>query len=315
MKGPKTGPPGGTTFDPKRVHFWIPSEIYLLCARVQNWALSILNLVPPWGLVWRPIQILSWGALLESGPTNISVTHHSNYELATSLEQGRPPPCLQKVCWFQVLKTNPLDMARCCSSSDRKISKCGNTFPVHCQILKGAKVQLFQGRKQNLYSFFFTLLIDCVLWSKRRASGGFCVETDVVQTSRAAGRWSPRRFNARSTYCELDIGLCEVDVFFYIGIAQLKKVHGWTSNGTFKEAPDSTCWKWIRLKSKVVPPGGRVWFLTFIVAYLLRLLFQIEDDLTATAAAGILNCKRPAFLRFEIQKRVPSLSYCFAPIS
>ena len=51
MKGPKTGPPGGTTFDPKRVHFWVPSEIYLLCARVQNWALSILNLVPPWELV------------------------------------------------------------------------------------------------------------------------------------------------------------------------------------------------------------------------------------------------------------------------
>ena len=51
MKGPKTGPPGGTTFDPKRVHFWVPSEIYLLCARVQNWALTILNLVPPWGLV------------------------------------------------------------------------------------------------------------------------------------------------------------------------------------------------------------------------------------------------------------------------
>ena len=39
----------------------------------------------------------------------------------------------------------------------RKISKYGNTFPVHCQILKGAKVQLFQGRKQNLNSFLFTL--------------------------------------------------------------------------------------------------------------------------------------------------------------
>ena len=51
MKGPKTCLPGGTTFDPKRVHFWVPSEMYLLCARVQNWALSILNLVPPWGLV------------------------------------------------------------------------------------------------------------------------------------------------------------------------------------------------------------------------------------------------------------------------
>ena len=35
--------------------------------------------------------------------------------------------CLQKVCWFQVLKTNPLDIARSCSLSDRKISKCGNT--------------------------------------------------------------------------------------------------------------------------------------------------------------------------------------------
>ena len=51
MKGPKTGLPGGTTFDPNRDHFWAPSEIYLLCARDQNWALSILNLVPPWGLV------------------------------------------------------------------------------------------------------------------------------------------------------------------------------------------------------------------------------------------------------------------------
>ena len=36
MKGPKTGLPGGTTFDPKRVHFWVPSEIYLLCARVRK---------------------------------------------------------------------------------------------------------------------------------------------------------------------------------------------------------------------------------------------------------------------------------------
>ena len=54
MKGPKTGPLGGTTFDPKRVHFWVPSEIYLLCARVQNWALSILNPVPPWGACLTP---------------------------------------------------------------------------------------------------------------------------------------------------------------------------------------------------------------------------------------------------------------------
>ena len=51
IKRPKTDPPGGTTFDPKRVHFWTPFEIHLLCARVQNWALDILSPVPPWGPV------------------------------------------------------------------------------------------------------------------------------------------------------------------------------------------------------------------------------------------------------------------------
>ena len=34
MKGPKADPPGGTTFDPKGVHFWAPSEVHLLRARV-----------------------------------------------------------------------------------------------------------------------------------------------------------------------------------------------------------------------------------------------------------------------------------------
>jgi hypothetical protein len=51
IKGPKTDPPGGTTFDSKRVHFWTPFEIHLLSARVQNWALNILNPVPPGGPV------------------------------------------------------------------------------------------------------------------------------------------------------------------------------------------------------------------------------------------------------------------------
>ena len=73
MKGPKTGPPGGTTFDPERVHFWVPSEIYLLCARVQNWVLSILNLVSPWGLFDAPfkysLEVHCWNQA-----TNISVT-------------------------------------------------------------------------------------------------------------------------------------------------------------------------------------------------------------------------------------------------
>ena len=34
VKGPKTDPPGGTTFDSKRVHFWIPFEIDFLSPRV-----------------------------------------------------------------------------------------------------------------------------------------------------------------------------------------------------------------------------------------------------------------------------------------
>ena len=62
-------------------------------------------------------------------------------------------PCLPKVCWFQVLKTNPLDKARCCFQSNRKISKCGNTSPVHCQILKCAKVQLFRAGNRPCSSY------------------------------------------------------------------------------------------------------------------------------------------------------------------
>ena len=61
-------------------------------------------------------------------------------------------------------------------------------------------------------------------------------------------------------------------------------------------------------------------FGPFIVANLLKHLFQIEVDLTAIVAAGILNwggsfLRACFFLYFEIQKRAPSLSYYFAPIS
>ena len=58
--------------------------------------------------------------------------------------QGRPPPRLQKVCRFQVPKTNPLDMARCCSYSNRKIRKCGNTSPVHCQSWRVQRCNFFR---------------------------------------------------------------------------------------------------------------------------------------------------------------------------
>ena len=123
MKGPKTGLPGGTTFDPKRVHFWVPSQIYLLCARDQNWALSILNLVPPSGLVWRPTQILSWIVLFASA-TYSNVTDDiatARWQLGASNKRG--PHCVSK----KLPKMNPLDIARCCSESNRQISKCGKT--------------------------------------------------------------------------------------------------------------------------------------------------------------------------------------------
>ena len=57
-----------------------------------------------------------------------------------------------------------------------------------------------------------------------------------------------------------------------------------------------------------------LWQIYWSVYFKLKLIWP------ATAAAGILNWGGPFlracfFLRFEVQKRVPSLSYCFAPIS
>ena len=71
---------------------------------------------------------------------------------------------LQKACQFQGPRMNALDMASCCS--ERKITKCGNTLPLHCQILKRANVQLFQRRKQNLYTSYsqFRKLHVCTLF-------------------------------------------------------------------------------------------------------------------------------------------------------
>ena len=80
------------------------------------------------------------------------------------LLQGRPPHRLQKVCRFQVPKTNPLDMARCCSHSNTKISKCGNTSSVHCvKILPG-----IAERSGTLHSFDFTKYL---LWTNQFQCG------------------------------------------------------------------------------------------------------------------------------------------------
>ena len=66
-------------------------------------------------------------------------------------------------------------------------------------------------------------------------------------------------------------------------------------------------------------PGGSS-FGPFIAANLLKRLFQVEADLTSNSCESKLELGRPIFarllfLRFEDQKRVPSLSYCFASIS
>ena len=123
---------------------------------------------------------------------------------------------------------------------------------------------------------------------------------------------------------------------FYIGTAQLKKVLGWAlkpdlQGGTGFNLLRVQFWtlvqrkrvqkgvrKWTPLKSKVVPPGGSS-FGPFIVANLLKRLFQgwfDQHQLRVETWTGEAHFLRACFfLRFEDQKRAPSLSYCFASIS
>ena len=77
------------------------------------------------------------------------------------------------------------------------------------------------------------------------------------------------------------------------------------------------------LEIKSDPPGGSS-FGPFLAPSLWQICwsvyFKLKLTWPATAAAGILNWGGPFlsacfFLRFEVQKRAPSLSYCFAPIS
>ena len=139
----------------------------------------------------------------------------------------------------------------------------------------------------------------------------------------------------RGPYWQLDIGLCDVDVFLHwnsaaeegawVGLKpdlqggtrfNLLRVHFWTP--VQRKRASKRVRKWTRLKSKMVPPWRvRFWsfFGSFIVANLLRRLFQVEADLTSNSCGWSLELGRPIFarlfLRFEVQKRAPSLSYCF----
>ena len=144
----------------------------------------------------------------------------------------------------------------------------------------------------------------------------------------------------RGLYCQLDVGLCDVDVFrhwngaaeegAWVGLKldlqggtgfNLLRVHFWTP--VQRKRVSKRGQKVARLKSKVVPPGGSS-FGPFLVPSLWQICwgvyFKSKVIWPATAAAGILNwggqfLRACFFLRFEVQKRAPSFSYCFAPIS
>ena len=125
----------------------------------------------------------------------------------------------------------------------------------------------------------------------------------------------------RGPYCQLDVGLCDVNVFLHwnsaakegawVGLKpdlqggtgfNLLRVHFWTPmqrKRVFKRGQ-----KVARLKSKVVPPGGFVWrvqfwylFGPFNVANLLMRLFQVEADLTSNSCGWNLELGRPIFAR------------------
>ena len=101
-----------------------------------------------------------------------------------------------------------------------------------------------------------------------------------------------------------------------VGTAQLKKVLGkpdlqggtgfnllrvqfWTP--VQRKRVSKGVRKWTPLKSKVVPPGGSSFgpFIVgpFIVANLLKRLFQVEADLTSNSCEWKLELGRPIFAR------------------
>ena len=119
----------------------------------------------------------------------------------------------------------------------------------------------------------------------------------------------------RGPYCQLDVGLCDVNVFLHWNSAA--KEGAWVG---LKTGPSrrhriqpaepfldphakETCFKRgqkvARLKSKVVPLEGPVLvpFGPFNVANLLMRLFQVEADLTSNSCGWNLELGRPIFAR------------------
>ena len=107
----------------------------------------------------------------------------------------------------------------------------------------------------------------------------------------------------RGLYCQLDVGLCEVDVFLHWNSAAEKgawvglkpdlqggtgfnlRIQFWTS--VQKKRLSKRVRMWTRLKSKVVPPGGSS-FGPFCGKFVER-LFQVEADLTSNSCGWNLE--------------------------
>ena len=121
----------------------------------------------------------------------------------------------------------------------------------------------------------------------------------------------------RGPYCQLDVGLCDVDVFLHwnraaeegawVGLKpdlqggtgfNLLRVHFWTPvqrKTCFKKGSESG-----PLEIKSGPPWRvQFWSLfgPFNVANLLRRLFQVEADLTSNSCGWNLELGRPIFAR------------------
>ena len=116
----------------------------------------------------------------------------------------------------------------------------------------------------------------------------------------------------RGPYCQLDVGLCHVDVFLHwnsaaeegawvglkpdlqrgTGFNQLR-VHFWTpvQGNVFQKGSESG-----PLEIKSGPPW-RVPFWPFNVANLLRRLFQVQADLTSNSCGWNLELGRRIFAR------------------
>ena len=111
----------------------------------------------------------------------------------------------------------------------------------------------------------------------------------------------------RGLYCQLDVGLCDVDVFLHWNRAA--EEGAWVGlKPDFKEAPDprakETCFKKGSESGPLEIKSGPPWrvqfwslFGPFNVANLLRRLFQVEADLTSNSCGWNLELGRPIFAR------------------